>query len=134
MGWATGRYCFDSQQRKGILLFYKASRRSLEPNHPHPLLNRHRVQFSQGRVEGRETDQSPRSIDEIRSEWRAQEHVFLLLHFHFIGWYKENPLMEHLHTATTMQYLNFINNCLKASKNTRYWTWVLCYFSNFILM
>ena len=52
---------------------------------PTPLLNGHRAQFSQGRVEGRETDQSPRSIDEIRNDWRAQEHVFLLLHFHFIG-------------------------------------------------
>jgi len=75
MGWTTGRYCFDFQQGKGIFLFCKATDAVWSQNTP--LLNEHRMLFSQGEVAGRETDRSPRSIDEIKNEWRAQEHVYL---------------------------------------------------------
>jgi len=44
---------------------------------PPPILNGHRVLCSQEKEAERETDQSPRSIDEIKNEWRSQEQMFL---------------------------------------------------------
>jgi len=42
-----------------------------------PLLNGHRVLCSQGKEAGREIDPSPRPIEEIKNECRAQEQVYL---------------------------------------------------------
>lgn len=48
-----------------------------KPPPPPPILNGHRVLCSQEKEAERETDQSPRSIDEIKNEWRSQEQMFL---------------------------------------------------------
>jgi hypothetical protein len=41
-----------------------------------PILNGHRVLFSQGNEAWRGTDQTPRSIDEINTECRAQKQLY----------------------------------------------------------
>ena len=119
MCWATGRYCFDSQQGKEMFSVLQ-NIPTQSGAKPPPYLMGTGCYVPRGKKRGVKLIHHLGLLKRLRMSVVPKNKCTFMLQLSFCRVIQGVVFVEHLHTRTKMKCLNFVNKELKATQNTRY--------------